>query len=92
MQKRWARFGELTNDVELIFIDYEFRDLLKPLVDYITEVNTVEFPNQLITVVIPEFVPESLPAQLLHNQTANLLRLHLHGQPDIVVIDVPYHL
>jgi amino acid transporter len=92
MQQRWARFSDLTAGVELVFIDYEYRDILPPLVDYITHVNNVEYPQQLITVVIPEFVPESLPAHLLHNQTANLLRWHLRGQPDVVVIDVPYHL
>lgn len=91
MLERWQRFSELTADVELVFIDYEYRDILRPLVRYITEVNQVEYPHQLITVVIPEFVPEALPAQLLHNQTANLLRLHLRSQPDVVVIDVPYH-
>jgi hypothetical protein len=45
----------------------------------------------LTTVIIPEFVPESLSEQLLHNQTANLLRLRLRQHQDIVVIDVPYH-
>lgn len=63
-----------------------------PLLDYITHVNHVEYPEQLITVVIPEFIPESLGANLLHNQTANLLRCHLRGQIDVVVIDVPFHL
>ena len=58
--------------------------------DYIHQVNNVEFPDQLITVVIPEFVPASLQGQLLHNQTANFLRFRLRGEEDIVVIDVPY--
>jgi amino acid transporter len=92
VEERWARFPEITGGVELVFIEYEYRNILAPLVDYITRVNKVEYPHQLITVVIPEFVPESMPAHLLHNQTANLLRWHLHGQPDVVVIDVPYHL
>ncbi len=78
--------------LQLIFIDYEYRDILDPLVDYITYLNEVEYPNQLVTVVIPEFVPESLAEQLLHNQTANFLRLRLRSQPDVVVIDVPYHI
>ena len=85
-------FADLTADEELLFIEYDYRNILSPLVDYITYVNLVEFPDQLITVVIPEFVPESWGEQLLHNQTANMLRLRLRAQPDVVVIDVPYHL
>ena len=90
--RRWNRFSELTGDVELILVEYDFRDILEPLVEYIEHVNNVEYPGQLITIVIPEFVPTSAAANLLHNQTANILRFRLRGQPDIVVIDVPYHI
>jgi hypothetical protein len=61
-------------------------------VEYIERVNHEEFPGQLITVVIPEFIPAERAAQLLHNQTARLLRHRLRHREDIVVIDVPYHL
>ncbi len=89
---RWERFPEVASGIELVVLNYDFRDILTPLVEYIEEVNRSEFPGQLITVVIPEFVPESLTAHFLHNQTANLLRLRLHVHENIVVIDVPYHI
>lgn len=89
--RRWERFSVVTKGVELIIIDYEYRDLLTPLVTYITEVTTREFPGQITTVIVPEFVPDSLWAQLLHNQTANILRLRLRQLQDVIVIDVPYH-
>ncbi len=92
VEERWQTFAEFTEGVELVIIEYDFRDLLTPLVDYIEHVNLVEFPDQLTTVVIPEFVPRAVPAYLLHNQTANFLRFRLRGSPDIVVIDVPYHI
>lgn len=88
--QRWTRFPELTAGVELVCINYDYRDVLEPLVEYITHANNVEFANQLTTVVIPEFVSASLPAQLLHNQTANILRLRLRTLEDLVIIDVPY--
>jgi amino acid transporter len=90
IERRWQRFPELTADVQLVLIDYDFRDILEPLVEYIHQVSRVEFPNQLITVVIPEFIPASFAGQLLHNQTANFLRFRLRGEEDVVVIDVPY--
>ena len=90
--RRWNRFPELTVDLQLVMIDYDFRDILEPLVEYIERVNTEEFPDQKITVVIPEFIATSTLARLLHNQTAGLLRKRLRNQEDLVIIDVPYHI
>jgi hypothetical protein len=91
-EQRWNRFPEVTEDVQLKIVDYDYRDILTPIVDYIEKVNREEFPEQLITVVIPEFIPAEPPAQLLHNQTARLLRSHLRHLQNVVIIDVPYHL
>jgi hypothetical protein len=90
--QRWDRFKAVTGDVQLILLDYDFRDILTPVVEYIEHVNNVEFSNKLTTVVIPEFVPEHKVAASLHNQTANRLRARLMNYKDIVIIDVPYHI
>jgi amino acid transporter len=90
VQRRWNRFLELNQDIELVLIDYEYRDILTPLVDYIRQVSEEEFPNQLTSVVIPEFVADTLPAQILHNQTAVVLRNRLRRSENIVLIDVPF--
>ncbi len=92
IERRWKRFPKLTKGIKLVLIDYDFRDILRPLVDYIEKVNFEEFPEELVTVVVPEFVAESFWGELLHNQTARTLRRHLRAQEDIVVIDVPYHI
>lgn len=92
IRRRWARFPEITGPVELVIIHYDYRDVLAPIVDYVEYINHVEFYDQMVTVVIPEFVPERWPEQLLHNQTANMLRFRLRNHEDIVVIDVPYHI
>ncbi len=92
LQRRWERFPEITDQIKLVVVDYEYRDILTPLVEYIEHVNNVEFPGKLITVVVPEFVPERFSEQLLHNQTANLLRARLRRYKDVVVIDVPFHI
>jgi hypothetical protein len=90
--KRWARFPEITNSIRLVCIDYEYRDIIHPLVEYIERANHDEFHDQLTTVVIPEFVAESLWERLLHNQTAWRLRRELNQHRDIVIINVPFHL
>ncbi len=90
--RRWNRFPDLTTDVLLVVIDYDFRDILRPLVDYIVESSDLEFPGLITTVVVPEFIPENSGAGFLHNQTARRLRGRLRQHQDIVVIDVPYHI
>ncbi len=92
LEKRWNRFPHITNDVQLVCIEYDYRDILTPLVDYIVHVNDIEFPNQMTTVVVPEFVAENQFARLLHNQTALMLQLKLLNYPDVLIIEVPYHI
>lgn len=87
---RWKRFSECTDCARLILIDYDYRDVLTPIVDYIIHVNTVEFPYKLVTVVIPEFIPERWVAKFFHNQTAAQLRNRLSQFKDIVIIEVPF--
>jgi amino acid transporter len=92
LDRRWQRFAQITDNVKLITIEYDYRDILKPLVEYIERLNTEEFPDQITTVVVPEFVPESTFEKTLHNQTANRLRARLKQYKDIVIIDVPFHI
>ncbi len=89
---RWERFPNITGDIKLVTIAYDYRDILHPIIDYITRVNRMEFNHKLTTVVVPEFVPEHEAAAILHNQTANRLRARLKGFNDIVIIEVPFHI
>jgi hypothetical protein len=90
--KRWNRFPKLTRRMKLITIEYDYRDVLTPVVQYIEQVNNKEFPDQLTTVVIPAFIPTYRIGKMLHNQNANRLREMLRNYKDIVIIDVPIHI
>ena len=90
--RRWKRFSKLTGRIKLVTIEYDYRDVLTPFVEYIKRVNDEEFPDQLTTVVIPAFVPTYRIGNVLHNQTAARLRSILRSHKDIVVIDVPTHI
>jgi hypothetical protein len=92
VERRWARFPNLTEGIQLVILDYDYRDILTPLVEYIEQVDNEEYPDQLVTVVIPEFVPTEMGANILHNQTAKILRGRLRANQDVIVIDVPYHI
>lgn len=89
---RWKRFAPMTRRIKLITIEYDYRDILSPVVEYIEKVNNVEFPDQLTTVVIPAFLPSHQIGQFLHNQDATRLRERLKTYKDIVIIDVPIHI
>jgi amino acid transporter len=90
--RRWERFPDITRGITLVTIDYDYRDVISPIVDYIEKVNTREFPDKLITVVVPAFLPTYRIGSFLHNQTANRLRSVLRKYKDIVIIDVPIHI
>ena len=90
--QRWDHYPEITCDLKLKLVDYDYRDVMTPIVEYIEYVNNKEFPHELTTVVIPEFIPERFVARFLHNQTASRLRSRLRGYKDIVIIEVPFQI
>lgn len=91
VRERWNRFPGVTEGVQLVFIDWEYRTIFPPLIEYIEYVNNVEFEDQLTTVIVPEFTPDSFAEQMLHQQTARYLRNHLRRYEDIVIVDLPFH-
>jgi amino acid transporter len=85
---KWEKWGD---GVRLKVIDSPYRLLYEPILDYIQEVARQRQPNELITVVVPEFVPQKSWHNLLHMQTSFFLKLGLLGLKDIVITEVPYH-
>jgi hypothetical protein len=68
-----------------------FRDIGHSLVSYIRHFNA-DGKDRVVTVVLPEFVVSSFRHQLLHGQTALLVKRHLLFERGVVVASVPYHL
>jgi hypothetical protein len=48
--------------------------------------------DRVVTVVLPEFIVTKRRHQILHNQTALLVKRRLLFEPGIVTVSVPYHL
>ncbi|HWQ83679.1 MAG TPA: APC family permease, partial [Anaerolineales bacterium] len=87
LEKKWENWGE---GVRLVTLNSPYRLLLEPLIDYIEEVASQRQPNDTITVVVPQFVPKKWYHNILHMQTAFLLRSALIFKPGIMITDVPY--
>jgi hypothetical protein len=78
-------------DVPLEIVHSPYRELTRPILRYIDELDS-RYENDIITVVVPEFVVGSWWGQLLHNQSALFLKGRLLFRKGTVVTSVPYHL
>jgi hypothetical protein len=87
LQKRMAE----NEETHLIVIESPYRSLARPLLAYIDTVHEL-FPDDTLTVILPEFVVAHWWEHLLHNQTALRLKAALLFRPGIVVTSVPQHL
>ena len=84
LAKAWA-----DNDlpIPLHTIASPYRELTQPVLQYLDELDA-ESPDDVITVVIPEFVTK-WKTQWLHNQSAFALKARLLYRPNTVVTSVP---
>ncbi len=88
IQEIWKDWGL---DIPLIILETHYRSIVQPLVDYIDQLQN-EDPETLITVVLPEFVPARWWQQMLHNQSALLIRGTLMFKKGVVVTSVRHFL
>lgn len=96
LQERWHRYG-LDEIAPLIVVPSPYRAYIGPLLEYLDHSDAAAGDGRLASVVIPEFVPEKWWHNLLHNQTAWLLKVALtyrrHQQGKTrAIIDIPIHL
>ena len=68
-----------------------FRDIGSSVIQYVRQFNA-DGVDRVVTVVIPEFVVPKRRHQVLHGQTALIVKRHLLFEPGVVVVSVPYHL
>jgi len=87
VRKRWEQWGE---GVRLVILESPYRLMLEPLLAYIEEVASHNQQDEILTIVVPQFIPRQRWHNILHTQTAFLLRLALLFRPGIVITDVPY--
>ncbi|MBK9293498.1 MAG: APC family permease [Oligoflexia bacterium] len=84
----WERYGM---GIPLKILASPYRSVIKPLLDFVEE-ECLRVPDGMITVIIPEFVTAKWWQNLLHNQTAIVIKAALAFKPRVVVTSVRYHL
>ncbi|MGH3773388.1 MAG: APC family permease, partial [Pseudonocardiaceae bacterium] len=78
-------------DFPLKIIESPYREITRPILTYVRDYPRTG-PRDIITVIIPEYVVGHWWEQLLHNQSALRLRARLLFLPDVVTVDIPWHL
>ncbi len=89
VKQKWEQWGD---GVRLVILDSPYRQLLEPLLAYIGEMAVDRQPQEMLTIVVPQFVPAHWWQKYLHMNTAQILRSELLRQRDIVVMEVPHHI
>jgi len=87
VRQKWETWG---NGVRMVILDSPYRLFIEPLLEFIEEIAANRQPDETITIVVPQFVPGKNWQNLLHTNTANLLRTELLSRPGIIITDVPY--
>jgi len=88
IERVWA---ERNIDVPLEIVYDPYREVTRPILRYVDEIDA-RWDNDIVTVLIPEFVVDHWWGHLLHNQTALLLKGRLLFRKGTVVTSLPYHL
>jgi amino acid transporter len=86
IEEKWITWGL---GVPLVVLTSPYRSLLRPLLDYLDHLQAGD-DDQMVTIVLPEFIPKRWWQHLLHNQTALLIKGALLFRRNTVVADVPY--
>ncbi|MCL5429412.1 MAG: APC family permease [Chloroflexi bacterium] len=89
-EKTLIKWQEWAKDVNLVILGSPYRLLYEPLLKYIKTVAADTKANEIVTVVVPEFVPRVGWHSILHTRAAQLLRWRLLFTPKVVIVEVPY--
>ncbi len=88
VEKKWA---QLDFNIPLEIIESPYRDIIGPTIRRLREIDN-EMEDDILTVIIPEFVVNRWWQVFLHNQTALIIKALLFFWRNVVVISIPYHL
>jgi hypothetical protein len=84
-------------DVQFVVVPSPDRSIVDPLINFLDKTDLEANDGQQAVLVLPEIIPENAINDVLHNQTAKLIKnALLHRKRTMgfqrIIIDVPYHL
>ncbi|WP_161794576.1 APC family permease [Demequina globuliformis] len=88
LQRDW---GKIDSGVPLVILDSPYRDLVGPVMEYVTSIHRTS-PREVVVVYVPEYIVGRWWERALHNRSTTKLRQQLLGLKGVVVAAVPWHL
>jgi amino acid transporter len=88
LEREWI---ERDIPVPLVTLDSPYRDVTRPVLDYIRQIRR-ESPRDVVSVFVPEYVVGHWWEHLLHNQSALRLKARMLFQPGVMLTSVPWQL
>lgn len=85
------QWEQLSLPIELRVLHSPYRDLTDSVLRFLDELDE-EWPDDIVSVVVPDFVLDHWWEQTLHNQSALVLRSRLRDRPNTAIISLPTHL
>ncbi len=87
LEVHWKAWSQ---GIPLVVLESPYRSLTGPLMQFLLELKRNENAD-LVTVVLPEYVPDHWWEHVLHGQSAQFLKLALLFTPGFVVTSIPIH-
>jgi amino acid transporter len=84
-----AEWRERGVPVPLVVIESPYRETVRPVQLYVRQLRR-DYPGDVISIIIPEYVVGHWWQNLLHNQTALRLKARLLFEPGVTVTSVPW--
>jgi amino acid transporter len=85
-----AEWERLELGYKLTVIESPYREIIDPIRDYICSIPRPTH-DHVVTVILPEFVPETRAEFMLHDQTSYWIKNALFQLPGVILADIPYH-
>jgi amino acid transporter len=83
--------------IKLVVVPSPDRSIVNPLIDYLDQTDLAHHDGQQAVLVLPEIITPSVFSDILHNQSADLIKKALLERRRTmgfqrIIIDVPFHL
>lgn len=88
LRKQWE---ELDMPVKLHIIETPYRDIIKPLDDYLWKMEKELKHGETISVITIKFVSEHISDKILHNQTTYFISQNLSKHKNVSTVILPFH-
>ncbi|MBW9149904.1 APC family permease [Clostridium sp. CM028] len=87
LERKWEEYNP---GIPLIIKYSSYRDIMKPLMNFIESEERASKHGETVTVVISQYVITKWWHNLLHNQTAYFIKSMLYKNRNVAVLTVPY--